>query len=336
MNKLFKHVQHFFLYLVEDFKSSIINYLTLWTVLYGFITSIVSFNIQVTWICFFYQFLLISFYFLSHFPPKFCLSVLDLFKMTHGFLLTLGLPFNFISTTEVIKMIHNSMYDGVIVTVDTFLFPHFEKGQLSLTVDQSKYLNPTTHSGMILNEYFEMLYISFYVWGYLSFFLCCLNITIEWYSERTSTDEKNNGERKKVRYIEMEYLICCWVSTCSLIFLLNVMIPGKSPRLYLKDDYTNEIVGFGFTSWWRSHIDRDDSSGTFPSGHCGETFAVALGIYYSNKPAGLLVFTMTGLIALATLWNRYHYMADLIVGIMCAWFGYFIANLHLLRVKNKG
>ncbi|KAL7713085.1 Phosphatidic acid phosphatase type 2/haloperoxidase domain-containing protein [Entamoeba marina] len=133
----------------------------------------------------------------------------------------------------------------------------------------------------------------------------------------------------------MEYFLLCWATTCSVTFVINSFVPGKSPRIFLKSDYSNEITGFGFSGWWRSHVDRDDSSGTFPSGHFGGTFAVALGMFYSNKYIGSFVFLMSILIGLSTLWNRYHYFSDLFVGMLCALFGYFVANLHLLKSKNK-
>ncbi|EAL44518.2 PAP2 superfamily protein [Entamoeba histolytica HM-1:IMSS-B] len=327
MNKFFKSVHT----IVNIFKQNTLNFISLWIVVFGFFTSFISQNFRVVWVCYIYQMTLIVFGIFYQYTPKILKPIEDLIKMFNCFLLTLGLAFNFISTTEMIKTIRSTFFDQFLVSLDSFLFPHFSEGQISLMVDSSKYLNPTTFHGKLLNDYFELIYITFYIWGYLSFGVCCLEIIIEWWKEKNGQIDLTHKISKKSRYIEMEYLVICWSCTFSLIFLINIIVPGKSPRLYLKSHYTHSIQGFGFSSWWRNHVDRDDSSGTFPSGHCGETLAVAFGIYYSHKTIGKIVFVMTFLICVSTIWNRYHYLSDLIMGILCSLFGYIIANLHLKK-----
>ncbi|ELP83851.1 hypothetical protein EIN_198040 [Entamoeba invadens IP1] len=318
----------------QTFTSNMINFLTLWMVSFGFITTVWANNTKVTWMCYPWHAGLVIFGILYNVRPHFLERFVDFFKLFHLFLLTLGLAFNFISTTELIKVIRSSLYDEYLLDSDKFLFPRFPQGTLSLFVDQSSFFNPTTFSGKMLNEYFELIYITFYVWGYLSLGVCALEIVLEARKERLGLKDSLNNPSKVKRYVDIEYLVMCWTSTFSIIFLINIFVPGKSPRIYLKDEYTTEITGFGFTKYWRGTVDRDDSSGTFPSGHVGETIATAFGIYYSHKTLGKMVFVMGSLIALATAWNRYHYISDLLMGAICAMFGYLMANIHLQRCKR--
>ncbi|KAL7713084.1 hypothetical protein QTN25_009375 [Entamoeba marina] len=174
MSNILKHIQHFTKVFFEDFNSSLVNYLTLWTIVYSFITSTIATNIQKTWLCYIYQISLIISYFLSRFPPEYFVRCKDFLKIIHGFLLTLELPIHFVSTTELIKVVHSSMYDKQILSMDSFLIPHFELGQLALNLDSSLLLNPTTILGMASNDFFELVYISFYVWGFFFILLLLL------------------------------------------------------------------------------------------------------------------------------------------------------------------
>lgn len=333
-----------------------IECICIWLLLYGSITTVLTENNNLSWWSVLYLFSLSLCFILflcfnarnSVFAP--------LIRIPLYFMMTLALPILFLTTNEVIKSYHYVLYDPQLTTIDQVLFPFFEKGQIAIEIDRNSVINPRTFHGKLLNDYFEIIYITFYLWGYLSFILCVLDILILWFpqflkqkfpsfhsSQLFSLQDEEERRRIEQTYqlqlqqkiINMEYLLILWSSTFSLIFLFNYLIPGKSPRIYFSSEYQNDIIGFGFTQWWKSHVDRDDSSGTFPSGHCGETFAVAFGIFYSHKTFGKLVFLMAFLITLSTLWNRYHYLTDLLSGILCCFCGYVLANCYLHELNRK-
>ena len=325
-------IKNFFYYCVNN----IIYLIVYWLIFFNFSASITSKNFKACIPCLIYQFFLIILMILIKMNRMKKLK--EKLKLVLYFLMTLGLPITFISTTEVINSHRNNLYDDILIQTDKIIFPFYDQGQIGLEIDKNSIINPTTINGKILNDYFEIIYISFYIWGYLSFFICCFDVMKEIKKEndliRNEHSKKNN--KKRLKFLNLEYFIICWCVTFCIIFFLNILIPGKSPRIHLSNHYQNKIEGFGFSNWWRNHIDRDDSSGTFPSGHCGETLAVAFGIYYSHKTLGKIVFFMTFLISLSTLINRYHYISDLIAGCLCCLIGYICANLYLyIKIKKN-
>lgn len=311
---------------VRDLKINMLFYVGVVILVYNFVTSIVGNNLKATWVCFVYQLAMVVLLFLMRFPPR-RPKAAEIVHMAFGLAIGLGLPFNFISTTEFNKQLGLGLVDQYLLNVDRFLFPNFERGTVSLNIDKSSLLNPTTVLGKVSNDFFEVIYISFYVWGYLSYFFIILQILLQWY-------RNGDGAAKKVAYlfVQLDYLLVCWATTFLIIFSLNVFFPGKSPRLFLKEEYKTVITGFGFSGWWRKTVSRDDSSGTFPSGHFGETLAVAFGTFYNDRRLGALIFLMTFFIGIATVWNRYHYLVDLLGGGAACLCGYILANIHL---RNK-
>ena len=327
-----------------------IHLITCWILLYGCLTVLFSHNSNISWYSTIYLIVLTISLMLSLYIERYYPYFSPLTKIVHHLIITIALPILFLSTTEMIKSTRNVLFDKELTEIDSVFFPFFSYGQIGIEIDKHNLINPSTFHGKLLNDYFEILYISYYLWGYLSFGVCAIEVLKYWIYRLVhqrnflfSNDERDDisiqtgiliQKEFDQKVLNMEYFIILLSTTFSLVFLLNLLVPGKSPRIYLSNEYKNEIEGFGFTSWWKRHVDRDDSSGTFPSGHCGETFAVAFGIYYSHKQLGIIVFIMSFLISISTLWNRYHYVIDLIVGIICSLIGYVIANLYIKQKKN--
>ena len=311
--------------LVHDVKENMLWWIGLFILLFNFVTGLFGNNIKATWVCIFYQLALLTLLVLLRAPPQRPRG-LETVKLLFGLAIGLGLPFDFITTTEFNKQLGLGMVDRYLLGADVFLFPNFERGTISLNLDKSVVFNPTTLLGKATNDFFEVVYISFYVWGYASYFFIVLQVLWLWWKR---PDDDATAQKVSRLLLQLEYLLICWASTFSIIFLLNAFFPGQSPRLYLKDEYTTAITGFGFAGFWRSHVDRDDSSGTFPSGHFGETLAVAFGIFYTDRRVGSLVFLMTFFIGIATVWNRYHYLVDLLGGAAACMVSYVLANVYL-------
>ena len=106
---------------------------------------------------------------------------LETIKLLFGLAIGLGLPFDFITTTEFNKQLGFGMVDRYLLGADVVLFQNFERGTISLNLDKSVVFNPTTFLGKATNDFFEVVYISFYVRGYASYFFIVLQVLWLWW-----------------------------------------------------------------------------------------------------------------------------------------------------------
>jgi membrane-associated phospholipid phosphatase len=90
------------------------------------------------------------------------------------------------------------------------------------------------------------------------------------------------------------------------------MFPGEDVPAYL--------TLFRRFNWW-TLAGAGIHTGVFPSAHVAGAFAAAFGMRRAAPAlrwAHALLFTMAALIALATVYGRYHYLADAIAGLLMA------------------
>jgi undecaprenyl-diphosphatase len=57
-----------------------------------------------------------------------------------------------------------------------------------------------------------------------------------------------------------------------------------------------------------------ETSYSLPSGHATFLFALATGVYAVNRRAGLILFTIAGIISLARIMAGVHYPGDIVAG----------------------
>jgi len=114
--------------------------------------------------------------------------------------------------------------------------------------------------------------------------------------------------------------MCAWVISFGMTFFINTLCPAVSPRVYLREEFTHPLDGFGLRTLIGGLIHQDDSYGSFPSGHVGETLAVGLAaIRLGATPRfGKFVIFASVMVTIATLWLRYHYVADVVAAVAVA------------------
>lgn len=200
-------------------------------------------------------------------------------------------------------------------------FSIYPEGQLSLYLDKSEALNPETAFGKTYTEILQLFYVSYYLWGALPFFYLLYKYTRShnWrYSEwrQTEDDVSESFETPSSdRYLtELKLYLCGWIGAYFITFCINRAVPAKSPRLFLKDQYQHNLVGWGLASSLIGLATDDTSFGSFPSGHFNETLVCAFFAYRLSRKLGITTFIAAGGIALATQVLRYHYFIDLIAG----------------------
>lgn len=238
------------------------------------------------------------------------------------------LYFFFLSCSRIAS--NKELMDESILKVDEFLLGSlFPKGQISLYLDENKYFGPKSAGGKIINNILLFFYFTYYLNPYLFIFVVlfwkCIKETIYRY--------KNNGEKSPTyndSWSKFYFTLSIYIATYIQIFFINTIVPAVSPRLYLKDEYKNEIVYFGLNKIM-VNIKDDASANSFPSGHVAETFCLVFP-FFAMKRYFIAIFAIivSMLIASATVILRYHYFVDVLVGMLNSSLSFLIC--YLIRI----
>jgi len=205
------------------------------------------------------------------------------------------------------------LWDEFILTLDEslvgFLFPY---GQLSLFLDQSEAIGPSSFIGRLYGEILQVSYTSYYVWGNgLGVYLA-----IHYFSSalfNRPINGENMPEAHQWRRLQM--FTAAWAGGFLFNFILNMTFPAVSPRIFLKDMYVHDIEGIFFANGLRGALANAAAStfSAFPSGHCGMSWltsaiAYRMGLTFYAKVS----FIVGVMITLATQVLRYHYFSDML------------------------
>ena len=215
-----------------------------------------------------------------------------------------------------------SLKDSALLKADTALLGWlFPKGQLALWLDTNPVVGPSTVLGAIIVDLLTIVYVSYYLWSYVIMLI---------YVWRAISKERRKSLKSEVyAWDTVEAYMACWTLSFVLTFFVNILCPAKSPRIFIKDDYQNPLTGFGLRYLIGGVIHQDDSFGSFPSGHVGETLAVALAAYRVGLTPRFSKFCLiiTFFVGVATLWLRYHYFVDVLAGTAVAFAALFLSGV---------
>jgi len=97
--------------------------------------------------------------------------------------------------------------------------------------------------------------------------------------------------------------------------------------VFLKEDLPYDILFRRFNLWMLGNYGIHTS--VFPSAHVAGAFATAMGAWKTlpeHKWVGRLLLVMAILIAIATVYGRYHYLVDAIAGVAMAILAFLITG----------
>jgi len=242
-----------------------------------------------------------------------------------GLLICVGcaLPLFYFCANAVIRRENPvTVYDQQLLNTDKFLLGWlFPEGQLSLYLDQSPSLSPATTIGSIVTHFLSVVYLSYYFYGYFTIGITAI-IWLYFFAHQ------GQSRRTEKFWRACQHVATTWTLSFMVTFLLNTIVPARSPRLFIKDKFTHPVFpkATSFSKGIANTVHRDDTYGSFPSGHVGETLSVALaakaaGKKYQSKflsVAGNVVLVISFPMAAATLWLRYHYFTDVLIAIVVA------------------
>eukprot|EP01107_Rhizomastix_libera_P016928 TRINITY_DN741_c0_g1_i1.p1 TRINITY_DN741_c0_g1~~TRINITY_DN741_c0_g1_i1.p1 ORF type:complete len:575 (+),score=212.65 TRINITY_DN741_c0_g1_i1:55-1779(+) len=240
-------------------------------------------------------------------------GILHLFQLLF---ITIGLPFFFFSIAQNGETVMN---DASFVAADSLLLPFLPNGQLSLWIDNNSIINPGTVFGKLLTDFFCLIYLTYYVWtNAIPYFFAmyCGYLLYLRHKKHTHVDE----ERYQAAWRTLRHISVMCASTYLTVLLINLSLPGKSPRLFLKSEFKHELTGFGLTGLARKVIEQDGTSATFPSGHVAETCSMTIASFWF-APERLAIWLRPfsalscSLMFLSTLWLRFHYFVDAFSGL---------------------
>lgn len=218
------------------------------------------------------------------------------------------IPLAFRELHYLVHSINPKDIDSLLAKVDWSLF-----GGVYPTVWMENWMHPW------LTEYLQITYSTFY------FLPLSLGIVL-W-------RDSNRGP--------FQNFLTTIVTAFYLSYLGYFAFPALGPRFEVHYPHQMELQGMWLTPWLRSCLDRLElvQRDAFPSGHTGVSLLV---LYYVRRyrPKLFVIFLVVVLsLVFSTVYLRYHYVVDVLAGIILAILSLWVARLleaWLEATQNRG
>lgn len=110
-------------------------------------------------------------------------------------------------------------------------------------------------------------------------------------------------------------------------FLGYIFVPAIGPYFYYASEFKNSLSGFFFRDFLdKAYPTFSNFSDVFPSLHCGISLFILLFLQYFNKKHFYFWLIPCILLWFSTIYLRYHYLIDCVVGFVLAYFFYQLAK----------
>ena len=262
----------------------------------------------------------------------------DIILLFLTFLTVFFLPSHFLTTARIVYK--KELKDDLLIKIDNIILGWLvNDGQISLYIDKNNFIGPHTTFGKFLNNSLQIFYFYYYIIPY---------ITMHFFSLMNCGKEvlfrfKNNGIKSVSytrRWSNTHFIFGTYLLTCIFIFFINSLVPASSPRKYLSEKFIHPLNLTGFAKYLNSKAKDDKSANSFPSGHVAEILCIGLAyIIIGNYILGTIVIFSSFLIAMATIFLRYHYFCDIVAAIICSFvalmINYFFGYRIYLKKKGK-
>ncbi|MFH1374332.1 MAG: phosphatase PAP2 family protein [bacterium] len=178
------------------------------------------------------------------------------------------------------------------------VFDHFFDGQLTAFELSLLGVNPTLYIDQRLlsvwaNEIFSFFYFSYYLM--IPIFVLALYV------------------RKEYQLLKSFLTACCL--TFFLSYILFFLYPIEGPRWYFAGQYMNRIEGPLFRDMVNLVIDKAAvHGGCMPSSHVAVALVIMMYCLKRFARIGWLLLPVNIGLAIGTVWGRFHYVSDVIVG----------------------
>lgn len=204
----------------------------------------------------------------------------------------------------VIVMTFFYQYSGKLVMTVT---PQFFDGDITAMEKAILGINPTLwldgHLNIVVTEILSA--------GYFSYYFLIPGLALVLFFTRRD---------REIRRFMTATCVTFFVS-----YLAFILYPVAGPRFHFFVQYQNEITGFLFRPLVQIVIDNAAyHGGAMPSSHVAEAIIVMLfAIRNFRRKAYFLIIVVLGL-ALGTIYGRFHYVSDVIIGTVMAFIIYWL------------
>ena len=245
----------------------------------------------------------------------------EVFLIILTFITVFHLPAHFVSAGRICY--RRKKKDDLLIKIDKFILGWLVKdGKISLWIDNNDYIGPHTTIGQFINNSLQIFYFFYYLIPYISMhFLCllnCLREIIFRYKNKGAISSSYKKTWNTTLFIFSVYLL-----TCVFVFFVNILVPATSPRKHLKNEFVHSLSLSGFGKYLNKKSKDEKSANSFPSGHVAEILSIGLAFCATkNKFTGKLIIYNSGLIAIATIFLRYHYFCDIIAAVIIAFLSF--------------
>ena len=181
-----------------------------------------------------------------------------------------------------IFLIHGNSFDAQILG--------FEKGILGYDL----YFVLQRHMTIALNELFSLSYMSYYILLPLALFLLIF----------------------KRRWQTLERMVLACGTAFYACFIIFILYPVVGPRFYLQSEFYLPIIGPLFTPLAHMIVAGGGLHGAaMPSSHCAIALTAVVFLTREFKGKTIPLWVVLVLLCCATVYGRYHYFTDVIVGL---------------------
>ncbi len=134
-------------------------------------------------------------------------------------------------------------------------------------------------------------------------------------------------------YRSLEYLLQYISLTFIISYFFFIFIPVAGPRFFLADQLVVPYDGIFFTGILRNFMTRVGyRGGAFPSSHVGVAVVILIYVWHFKPKMAVRVFLpLVVALSLATVYGQYHYLTDVVFGLMM---GFTIGFLGARKTKR--
>ena len=258
----------------------------------------------------------------------------EIFLLILTFITVFHLPCHYVTSSRITYK--KEKKDNLLMKIDKYLLGWLIKdGQISFWIDNNNFIGPHTLIGRFINNLLQIFYFFYYIIPYITMhFLNLLNCGREIifrYQNKGFISETYRRNWNNTLFLFSVYLL-----TCIFVFFVNTLVPATSPRQYLIGQFKHPLKLSGFGRFLNSKCRDNKSANSFPSGHVAEVLSIGIA-YLGTREYGIaiIVIICSILIGLATLFLRYHYFCDILMGIILAFLGFIINYCFGYRRYNK-
>ncbi len=129
------------------------------------------------------------------------------------------------------------------------------------------------------------------------------------------------------RIEELRSLLTATTTAFVMSYVLFVVYPVEGPRFYLADQLGPPLEGYIFVPLVQSIIERGAiHGGCVPSTHSAIALIVLIWAYRTYHRLAIVLTPFVITLFMGTVWGHYHYITDVVVGLIMALMGLYLAD----------